>query len=355
MNKYKQCVAQMQLQLNGLLNDLNSRHNPLEIFSKTAKGYKNMLSAKDMILCANRYIWKNLPINFTSQQLESLFYTYGSLCFFKKDDKLVIGRYTSTGELNSEGRLSKIIPLDFSGKSYKTVYNVLNNYTDNITDNSAVIINDYSALYQHEGVVSRGTINNDSTISDQLEVFKQLRINIKLSIKKAIALCKDDDQKNAVMQQVSTILNNDYPIIPLSGGKSEIENLLEMWNFDKNFDTQNYCQQIDYYDKIRRKFNGIPSPDTFEKKERKITAESANDNADTFLTLFDGYQQRKDGLELCKKFLNIPGLEKTDVIINPILYSEETEESEKAEESEESKNEEKGDIENELDSDDDKV
>ena len=76
---------------------------------------------------------------------------------------------------------------------------------------------------------------------------------------------------------------------------------------------------------------------------------------DTFLTLFDGYQQRKDGLELCKKFLNIPGLEKTEVIINPILYSEETEESEKPEESEESKNEEKGDNENELDSNDNKV
>lgn len=323
MNKYKQCIAQMQLQLNGLLNDLNSRNNPLEVFSRVGKGYKNMLSARDMFLCANRYIWENLPINFTSQELESLFYTYGSLCFFDHNNKLIIARYTSTGELNSEGKLSKIIPIDFSGKAYKTCLNVLQPKSEEVVGtNNAIIINDYTALYQRDGIVPRGTINADSTIADQIEVLKQLRINIKLSIKKAIALCKDDDQKNAVLQQANTIFNNDYPIIPLSGGKGELDNLIEMWNFDKNFDTQNYCQQIEYYDKIRRKFNGIPSPDTFEKKERKITAESANDNDDTFLTLYDGFLQRKNGLELCKKYLKVDGIEKVDIKINPILYSE---------------------------------
>jgi hypothetical protein len=340
VNHYKALYASSQLEIAGLVDKINSL-NPIIKENHKSKMYRVMLEAKDMAMCSNRYVWENLPINLTSQQLEGLFYRYGSLCFFVENGQLVISRYAMVGKLDKYGRLNEIQPIDFAGKAYGRKRGVINDHVEKSED-MAVIINDYTNDYQMVLECPRAKINADTTISDQLEVYRQLNTNIKLSVKKALALCDNEEQKSVLTKQLCVLLDSSNPIQAVAKNKDGLKGAdlpLEMWNFDNNFDTQNYCQQIDYYDKVRRSFNGIPAPDTFEKKERKITSEAEDTSTHTQLVLVDGYLQRFNGLELIKKYLKGDGIDKINVKIHDLINyekkEEEAEEEAKAEKEQE--------------------
>lgn len=324
-NRYKDLFQSAQLINAGLIDELNGYKlgfNPQSAPSRMRQAYTKMLTASDLAQCVNRYVWDLKPVtNLTSQEIESLFYQCGALCFFREGDHLIISPFALLGELNPYGRLTEIQPIDLGGHVYGPVRGVIDSDGSKVStrDEAAVVIYDYTHFYQPGYETSRRTINQNSTIEDQVNVFVQLRTNIDLSVKKALALCDNEDQKSQVLRQVSTLLHADAPIIPISKGKGGVNGQIEMFNFDNNFNTQNYCQQIDYYDKIRRQFNGVPTPDTFEKKERKITEESENSNVHTSLMLIDGYTQRFAGLEMCKKYLKLDGIESCSVEINDIL------------------------------------
>lgn len=320
---YKKLYQSSLVKMDKLINDFNSGVLSLKRPSFDRRAYTNMLVNKDRILCANRYVWKNLPINLTSQQLESMFYEFGSLCFFVQGDKLIISRYALEGDLNPYGKLTKIRPIDLKGKSYGPVLNVVTRDGANLKEGepSAVIINDYTFTYMQEPE-SRAQINLQSTIMDQVDTYQQLKTNITLSVKKALALCENEDQKRVVLQQAEALINPDTPVVPIATSKGNNKSTylpVEMFNFNNNFETQNYCQQIDYYDKVRRSFNGIPSPDTFEKKERKVVGETEDTTTHTNLVLMDGLNNRLYGLELMKKYLKLDSIKSVTVDLNDEL------------------------------------
>lgn len=330
MARWKVLYQKAMLQMQGLINEYNmwsSPTNPEDGPSPHAQAYTAMLTTKDLILCANRYVHKNLPTFLTSQQYESLFYRFGALCHFYDDEgKFTVSTFATVGPLDKYGRLSKIQPIQFDGKTpIGAALSVAYEDTARITSEKyAVIINDYTADYMNVTPRPRAEINATTTISDQVLVYSQLKNNIFLSAKKALALCANDEQRKVLKAQIKELFNPAEPIgaIVASGGK--MAELAEMFNFDNNFDTQNYCQQIDYYDKVRRSFNGIPAPDTFEKKERKVTGETEDTTTHTDLVLLDGYLSRFAGIELLKKVY--PGredLEKWEVEIQPFLSEKE--------------------------------
>lgn len=328
-NELKQLYQQNMLTLQGLL---DQRTNPIEVISPRRKAYTTMLSSKDRMLCSNRYVWENLPINLTSQQLESMFYSWGSLCFFEKENsELCISRYAKIGQLTDYGTLDKIQPITFAGKTYDIERTVLTGpYDPPLEDTSkvAVVIFDYTGPTQAEVELSRNNISLTTTIADQTEVYMQLYNNIRLSIKKALALCENEEQKDVIAKQVARILNSNEPIVPIALKNNQtkaLKDILEMFNFDKTFDTTNYCQTIDYYDKIRLKFNGIPSADTFEKKERLITSEQDDQNAHTNLVLYDGLEQRKNGLALMKRYFKNPAIQRIEVRLHDCLKEKQQE------------------------------
>ena len=310
MSKYKQLYQKSMLDYAGLLDKVNNgEFNPKFMPSFDRISYTNMLSAKDRMQCVNRYVWNGLEDNLTTQQLETFWYEFFGLCLFEDNGKAVFYRFTRIGELTRYGWLSKIQPIDFSGKAYGPVRSVLTvDNMDNIKPGEpvAVIICDYTPPSFVDFSTPRSAINLATTIKDEVTVYNQLHTNIVLSIKKALALCDNEDQKNVMLQQVADMLDPAKPIAVISASKQskgkDINDQVQFVNFNNNFDTQNYCQTIDYYDKIRRGFNGIPSPDTFEKKERKITAEAENTMAHSKLVLYDGLMQRKLGLELFNKY-----------------------------------------------------
>lgn len=319
MNKYKQLYAQSMLTNAGLVDVINSMReqnafNPNIDANFNVKAYTSMLTAKDLILCANRYVWEGLPINLTSQQLEAMFYQWGSLCMFENDKgEVVFSRYTQVGELNPYGLLDNIQPIDLAGKAYDVARAVIHsNQQQELKegDKFAIIINDYTTLTQLPDELSRYSINSATTIKDQVTVYSQLLTNIIVSVKKALALCESEEQKNVISKQIGEMLDPNKVIVPVSATRKKdgkgFEMPIELFNFANNFDTQNYCQTIDYYDKVRRSFNGIPAPDTFEKKERKITSEAEDTNTHTNLVLIDGLLQRQNGIRLFTKYCKNP-------------------------------------------------
>lgn len=305
-NKYKMLYQKSQLERLGLIERVNELStNPHLDLGPTARAYNILLCAKDRAQCANRYVWKNLPVNITSQELETFFYNFGTLCFFvdRNTQNLVIAKYATSGTLNAMGRLSKIKPIDFAGKSYDVELNVLQpdgNVTQGV--DVAVIINDYTASYQNVNEMARAWINANSTIKDQTTVYQQLINNVIVSGKKAIALASDEEQAAAVRMQANQLLTSARPVEVLSGKNAVSDLPLQMFNFANNFDCQNYCSQLDYYDKVRANFNGIATPPTAEKKEHLVNAEIDNVNKVSDIMLYDGLKCRQDGLELLKKY-----------------------------------------------------
>lgn len=326
-NEVANMLSQVQEEHKRVLSASLKDLSPIKLNNFNEKMYNQMLISRDGVLCANRYKWTNLPINLTSQQLEMMFYKYKSLCFFVENDILKVTTYAKVGRLNPYGMLDKIQPIDFAGKTYKTVKTVINYDGQEVPEGEdvAVIIDDYTSLISDGGIsdFSRLSINSQTTIKDQVNVYRQLAQNISLSVKKAIALCDNEEQKRVIMQQANQIIDPNVPIVPVVKGKKSngmSESVpVEMWNWQNSFDTQNYCQQIDFYDKVRRIFNGIPAPDTFEKKERKVTAETENTDAHTDIVLDDGLFTRRYGLELIKKYFKDERIQKINVGLTDVL------------------------------------
>lgn len=325
MGKYKQVLMENQLlqaNIESLRSDLyhiRNRFNPNELPAKYKENYKTMLIQRDKVLCCNRYKW-NIPFfNISSQQLETYYYNYGSLCYFVRNGKLQIARFSEGGDLNEWGLLDKIEPIGFDGNSYGFKINVFN-YDKTDKNKVAIISHDYTALNM---CLPRSQINATTTINDQTEVYAQIISNVKTSIHKAIALCPNAEQADYVREQVKDILSTSNPIPTFAGSKKDIENLVEMFNLNTDYDPTTFTYLLEYYDKVRRAFNGIPSPDSFEKNERLITSEVQNTNAHVTLTLLDGYFNRKATVEKVKQYLDFEGVEEFDVEINTGIFKEE--------------------------------
>lgn len=342
MNKYKALYESQRAEYGKVLdmvNQIKSTINPAGNINFNRSSYENMLIAKDRVLCANRYEWQVPNANITSQQIEAMFYDYGALCIFENEfAQIVFAKFIMTGQLNDIGTLCEIQPIDFAGKTYPKMKAVIagrDTAPIAVGEKVAVIIYDYTTLTQAPDEMCRREVNRNTTIRSQCDVYSQLYNNILLSNKKAIGVCDSEEQAGIIERQIASMLGSSTPIQVVckqrGKGAKVIEELpFELFNFDNNFDTQNYCQTIDFYDKQRRSFNGIPAPDTFEKKERKITAESENTNVHTNIMLYDGLMQRQYGVELFKKYCQNAGNKGLAVDVSDVLkaHEEDTEETE---------------------------
>lgn len=327
---YKVLYQESVLKMNGLIQDMsnklyNAKFNPMKTVPFKAKAYTDMLSAKDRMMCVSRYEWR-LPIDLRSQQLEAMLYEFHSLVMFEdwdRDGVLTFSRFSRQGSLNPYGQLDKIQPIDFSGHAYGPVLSVINskNASPKPGERVGVIVYDYTPWLPGDAAMPRAKLNLDTTINDQVNVYEQMINNIYLSVKKALALCDSDEQKNVVMEQATRMFDPSTPIVAISSNSKigGVNQPVQMFNFANNFDTQNYCQTIEYYDKVRRGFDGIPAPDAFEKKERMITSEAENNGVDTDVVLQDGLRNRKDAIELFKKYATRPENKDISVEISDVL------------------------------------
>lgn len=317
MNKYKQLYYKNQLELENLISSKNALFNPIYNIDNYIKNYINMLTCRDGIITSNKYVWK-LPINLTSQQLEYMFYLYGSLAFYIEDNILKISRFVKTGNLNDYGQLSEIYPIDFAGKIHGKKLDVINN---DLTNGTAIIINDYTGSFTDNGVIPRYELNKQ-TIKDESTIYKCLLNDMLLSLKKMIAFCENESQANSIREQYNEFINATSNIIVIADNKKSFDNETTLHNLSTDFNCDNYTRLITFFDKVRLNFNGVSTGDLFEKKERKITEEVENADVHSNIVLYDGYFQRLNGVNLINKAFNL----NIDVTINnEILNNSEVE------------------------------
>lgn len=328
MNKYKELYEKSQLELLGYINERNSYfQNPLKIKSVNQKLWNETLKVRDCSMNTNRYVWKNLPMPITSNELENLFYLKGSLCFFEDNGQLVVATYAKQGKLNKYGKLDEIMPIDLSGKSYDKKYSVIQQDGSYIkSKNVAVIINDYTSYY--DTPTPRAVLSEKTTIKEQVDVYCILHNAIITAIKKAIILCDNEEQKTQMENQLSYLINPDSFVNVVSktkgNGKSILDDI-QLFNMNGLTNYQDYMQIAEYFDKIRQNYCGLPTSSPFEKRERLITGEIKQANIDSAFILEDGFSNRLNGLNLIKKYINVEGVQNIEVIKNPILEENEYE------------------------------
>lgn len=313
-------VSMLKKQLQGALYDssTNSANNINPDIVNSAE-YNLVLSVADEIQATNRYIFDIKELNLPSSRIESLFYRFGSLCFFRFNGKLRVGTYAKTGRLNGLGDLRQVKPIDLSGKTYGETRTVV--YDNDLVLNPCVIINDYTGTYREDKIIPRAALNNVS-IRDQATVYRQLKNSIKLTAKKAVALLDSETQREAVERTISELLDNDSPVMGVVG--KGVTEAFKLYNIDTKLDIEGYLRAIESYERMRANFNGIKTRTSVEKKERLITSEAENDSLLTAIYLYDGLIQRQVGIELMKKHALIS---EGSCKINPLLEEKNTEEN----------------------------
>lgn len=293
-----------------VINDRN-KINPAILNNCT---YEQVLSIHDGVQVSNRYIIDIPELYLPSNRLEYMFYLYGSLCFFREDNRVLVTSYAKTGELNSLGDLTRVQPIDFAGKTHGIERTVV--YTDSLVMNPCVIINDYTGTYTENQIIPRASVNGVS-INDQAFVYRKMRNAIKLTAKKAIALVQNETMREQAEKSLQNFFDNDSPVASVVG--ASIGEIGKLFNIDTKLDIEGYLRAIEVYERQRANFNGIPTRSSLDKKERLITSEAENDNAITNVYLYDGLLNRQIGLELMKKHSII---KEGSVKINPKLIQE---------------------------------
>lgn len=278
--------------------------NPKKLVNFCEAAYSNLLKSQDMIQCSNRYEWENLLLYtaFSSQQLECMLYQYGSICCFLEHETLVFSSFAQEGGLQVYGDLESIQPITLDGRTRgkrKRVMNRLGDYT--LSDDVAIIIQDYTGSVQKGDIIPRMTHNTLTTIADQVKTYKLLLYNIILSVKKLIAKCENEEQVKTVMKQAELLLDPTHPIVGITTGK-DIAQQFELMNYVEKVNIDEFIAIIDFYYKIRRGFNGVPSPDVFEKKERLISSETESAQVHVNITLLDGLKQREYACDMINEF-----------------------------------------------------
>lgn len=281
------------------------------------KNYTAMLQTADRLQCINRYITEDLPSAFTADFIEDKLYYKTAICCILYGNDVIFTDFSTNGKLNKLGALDEIEPITFDGHSlgFKTrCYSPLGDYEYN--KNCAVLIKDYSLSFGAEKGIPRCNLNLFTTIKDEVMTYKQLYINILMNVNKLLVRCENESQSKNLLKQARNLLDPTQLLIGVQNLNSFNEDF-EMQKFVDKVDITGLTQAIDYYNKIRRQFNGIPAPTSFEKKQRLITDEIADVTTAGNLILYDGYMQRKIAYDRINKCFGT----NIKVKINPILLN----------------------------------
>ena len=258
--------------------------------------YEEVLTIHDGIQASNVIITDIPELYLPSNRLEYMFYLYGSLCFFRENDRVLVTSYAKTGDLNGLGDLTKVQPIDFAGKPHGIERTVV--YSTDLTQNACVIINDYTGTYTENQIIPRCAVNSVS-IRDQAYVYKKMRESILITSKKAIALVENENMRAQAEKSLEQFYMNDSPIASMVG--KSVGEIAKLFNIETKLDIENYLRAIEAYERPRANFNGVPTRSSLDKKERLISSEAENDNALTNLYLYDRLLNRQIGIELMKK------------------------------------------------------
>lgn len=277
------------------------------------------------VQATNRYRWKNLPKELTSDLIESMLYFKGAICLYMRGGTMYALPFVNSEDLSIYGRFTKITPIAFNGKEQKIGIK-LNVNEDGIYDPNAdaVILYDSQPLYN-------GALLPKSVLLKQInencsKILNMCMQNIQNSNKKLVFQCEDETQAKMLRQDLDDAFGSTDNYIVVNKGVMDDLKPITL-NSDISLVSQSLFESWQSFNNIRCELCGIENNGAFEKKERVITSETRGDVIQSKLALENGLYMRKLAI---KQFISIYGsryseIKKIDVELNECFKDQDQE------------------------------
>jgi len=277
----------------------------------TKSDIKHALRIIDEQSASNRYVWKNIPCNLSSQEIERLIYYKGQLAFFycKDDGKFYFMPYAldGTGSIDFYGRAKMIhpIPLSFGTgeeenklqQAYlntvklNVVYGIVlpDELTYEMLDNSAVLLHDYTK--QQSQYITPRQLVNDPILDCMAECVPYMQTALMLSTGIKGVRVSDADQADSVK-----VANYSIKKAALQQqGYVPIEGAIEFQELTSGTvgQAEDFMLAMQSLDNLRLSTYGIDSGGLFEKKAHETNLENSINGGPVGLVLQDGLSIRK--------------------------------------------------------------
>lgn len=264
----------------------------------------------------NRYKWYNLPLDISSQEVERLLYYKGTLCFFylKSLDKFYLMPYALDGTIDFYGRFNTIHPVPMTSgaekdeektKAYKEKAALLSTlklnviksvvlYEDELTDdlfeNSAVILRDYTNQLGQDNTPRY--LLNDCLYDVMADCVPFMRTSLLLGTGIQGMRVPDADSYSEVIDAADKMYEcalTGNPYVPIT---SQIE--FQELQPSSALKAAEYMLALQSIDNLVLATYGIQNGGVYEKKAHVLESEEEINQASTDSPLQDGLSQRQN-------------------------------------------------------------
>lgn len=278
-----------------------------KVFLKQSiKRFLRLVDEQDAI---NRYVWKNLPLDISSQELERLLYYKGQLCFFYDGSlgKFFVMPYALDGTIDGYGRYNTIHPVPmtsgvndannkalaeyFADKKLKCVYSkkLITEVKPEDWTTCCVLLHDYSKQMA-QTIIPRQEVN-DGLIDAMADCVPFMHTSLMLGTGVRGMRINDADQIEQVYEANKSMENcalTGQPLIPITGNLE----FQELTNGQVT-KSEEYMLALQSLDNLRLSSYGIENGGLFQKKSHLLEEEAEVNGGPIGLVLQDGLTIRQ--------------------------------------------------------------
>ena len=301
---------------------------PLKFGNKrctTKEDIKRVIRKNDEQIAVNKYVWYNLPMNLTSQELERMLYYKGQLCFFylKDLDKFFFMPYALDGTIDFYGRYNTIHPVPMTSGTTDKGNKAQAEYLESVKlncvygvyvpkehivieetgevvpfipkelfEHSAVLLHDYCKQLSQTIIPTQQM--NDPIIDLEAECMPFLRTALLNATGVKGVRVADQDSANEVFEgskQLQQAAIAAEPYVPIIGAIDFQE--LTDGTLGKSAE---FLQSMQAIDNFRLGLHGVPNGGLFDKQQYVNNAQTELNmgGADVSLTMMDGLLIRQN-------------------------------------------------------------
>lgn len=273
---------------------------------------KKALRIKDEQDAVNRYTWKNLPANITSQELERMIYYKGQLCFFydKNLEEYYFMPYALDGTIDFYGRYNTIHPVPMTSgteekgnkaqaqylaeKKLKCIYHKDIKNKEEDVSGYAVLLHDYTKQLS-QNIIPR-VIVNDPLLDVMSNCIPYMNTALLLATGIEGIRVNDADQADDIRAANRSMENaalTGEPYIPVTGNV-EFQEL----NNGQVAKAEEYMLAMQSIDNLRLSLYGLKNGGLFEKKAHELEKEADINNSSVDIIMQDGLLIRQNFCEI---------------------------------------------------------
>lgn len=276
---------------------------------------RRMLRIIDEQDAVNRYVWYNLPMNLTSQELERMIYYKGQLAFFyiKELDQFYFMPYALDGTIDFYGRFNTVHPVPMTSGTdaesskkqadylsrlkLKVLYGSYLPKEDEDISQYCILIHDYTK--QNSQIIIPRCDLNDTLLGVMADCVPYMSTNLLSGTGIKGVRVQDADQQDSVVEGAQSLRESalrQQPWVALIGSVDFQE--LTGQPLTKS---EEYMLAMQQLDNLRLSAYGINNGGLFEKKTQVLQSEFDVNGGPIGLVM-------QDGLAIRQHFCNIVNL-----------------------------------------------